>query len=421
MRLRRGIERAFAALTRAWRAVVAVAGPIVALLARVLGPRLSLVSPAGWFALALAAAGFLAGYLLGWVELTYIAFAIVAALLVCTVFLIGRSTYGVEVELSPSRVVVGQRALGRLLVRNDGTRRVLPSRMELPVGDGLAEFALPSLAAGADHDELFAVPTNRRAVIVAGPAVSVRGDALGLLRRTIRWTDPIELFVHPQTVSLAPSAAGLVRDLEGQVTKTITDTDLSFHALRPYQPGDDARYVHWRSSARTGTLMIRQFEETRRSQLTIVQSEDSRYYADADEFELAISVMASIATQVIRDGTQISVVSESRMLRTHTPTALLDDSSRLDLHVGKAKTAREFARQATVCLPPPSVVLVVAGSKMTTTDHRQIQLLFPADANMIGFRIERGAPAGLGTVAGMQLATIGELADLPKVMRRAGA
>ena len=421
MRLRRGIERAFAALTRAWRRVVAVAGPILGLIARVLGPRLSIVSPAGWFALALGAAAFVAGYLLGWAELTYIGFAIAAAILVSTVFLIGRSTYAVDVELTPSRVVVGQRALGRLLVRNDGTRRVLPSRMELPVGDGLAEFALPSLAAGAEHDELFAVPTHRRAVIVTGPALSVRGDPLGLMRRTVRWTDPIELFVHPQTVALAPSAAGLVRDLEGQVTKKITDTDLSFHALRPYQPGDDARYVHWRSSARTGTLMIRQFEETRRSQLTIVHTEDSRYYADADEFELAVSVMASIATQVIRDGTQISVVSESRKLRTHTPIALLDDSSRLGLLTGKAKTAREFARQATVRLPPPSVVLVIAGSGMTTADHRAIQLLFPTDATIIGFRIERDAPAGLGAVAGMQLATIGKLSDLPKVMRRAGA
>jgi uncharacterized protein (DUF58 family) len=421
MKLRRGFERVFEALTRAWGRVVAVTGPVLRLLVRALGPRLSLISPAGWFALALAATALGVGYLLGWAELTYLAFAILAALAVCTVFLIGRSTYAVDIELSPSRVVVGQRALGRLLVRNAGTRRLLPSRMELPVGSGLAEFALPSLAAGAEHDELFAVPTHRRAVIVAGPAVSVRGDALGLLRRTIRWTDPIELFVHPQTVALAPSAAGLVRDLEGQVTKKITDNDLSFHALRPYQPGDDARYVHWRSSARTGTLMIRQFEETRRSQLTIVHTEDVRYYADEEEFELAVSVMASIATQVIRDGTQISVVSESRMLRTHTPTALLDDSSRLGLHAGTARTAREFARTVTRRLPPPSVVLVIAGSRMTTADHRSVQLLFPADATLIGFHIERGTSPGLGTVAGMQLASIGQLSDLPKVMRRAGA
>jgi uncharacterized protein (DUF58 family) len=318
-------------------------------------------------------------------------------------------------------VVVGQRARGRLVVANAGKRRVLPSRMELPVGAGLAEFALPTLAPGEEHEELFGVPTNRRAVIVAGPALTVRGDAVGLLRRTVRWTDPVDLFVHPLTVPLAPSAAGLVRDLEGQVTKKITSNDLSFHTMRPYVPGDDARYIHWKSTARTGTVMVRQFEETRRSQLTIVFSEDRRYYADEDEFELAVSVMASIGTQVVRDGTQISVVSETRRLRTHTQTALLDDSSRLELVSGRSANPREFARQATLRLPPPSVVLVIAGSQLPTADHRAMQLLFPVDASMIAFRIERDGAPSLGTVAGMQLATIGQLSDLPKVMRRAGS
>ena len=61
----------------------------------------------------------------------------------------------------------------------------------------------------------------------------------------MRWTEPVELFVHPLTVRLDPSAAGLVRDLEGEVTKTITNSDISFHALRAYQPGDDVRRIDW--------------------------------------------------------------------------------------------------------------------------------------------------------------------------------
>lgn len=420
-RISGAVMRGAVPVVRGAKNISRVAIPFLALIGRVLGPRLSIVSTAGWLALALAAASLIAGYTLGWQELTYVGFTIVAGMLVCTIFLIGRSTYGVTIELSPSRVVVGQRALGRMAVTNNGSRGLLPARMELPVGQGLAEFAVPSLTAGEEHEELFSVPTNRRAVIVAGPAVSVRGDQLGLLRRVVRWTDAVELFVHPETVPLAPSAAGLVRDLEGQVTKKITNNDISFHALRTYEPGDDRRYVHWRTSARTGTLMVRQFEETRRSQLTIVHSEDERYYADADEFELGVSVMASIATQVIRDGTQISVVSEHHHLRSHTPHALLDDSCRLDMVPTKNGSAREFARRATRKLPPPSVLVVIAGSKMTTTDHRSIQLLFPGDATMISFRIARGESPALQLIAGMQVATIGELGDVPKVLRRAGA
>ena len=142
--------------------------------------------------------------------------------------------------------------------------------------------------ADAEREELFQVPTHRRAVIIAGPARSVRGDQLGLLRRSVEWSEPVELFVHPKTVRLHATAAGLVRDLEGQVSNRITNNDLAFHALRPYVPGDDRRYVHWRTSARIGQLMVRQFQETRRSQivlaLTTRQVEDGKVRPAGEAF-----------------------------------------------------------------------------------------------------------------------------------------
>lgn len=419
-RLRRAATRTGAGFARMAARVGRILAPLGGLLARVVGPRLAIIAPVGWIALLFATASFVAGFALGWQELTYVGFTILVALLTCVVFLIGRATYAVRIELSPPRVVVGERALGRLAVVNDGPRPLLPSRMELPVGAGLAEFAIPALKPADDHEELFAVPTQRRAVIVAGPAISVRGDSLGLLRRTIRWTDPVDLFVHPHTVPLAPSAAGLVRDLEGQVTKKITNNDLSFHALRNYEPGDDRRYVHWRTSARTGQLMVRQFEETRRSQLTIVHSEQTGYYASAEEFELAVSVTASIGAQVIRDGTAMSVVTETRRMHTHSPTALLDDSCRLDLVGRRYADARAFVRDVTRRLPPPSVLMLVAGSGMSTSDYRTVELLLPSDTSMLAFRIAAGEPPSLKPVSGMLVVTIGTLSDLPKVLRRTG-
>ncbi|MEO8527529.1 MAG: DUF58 domain-containing protein [Pseudolysinimonas sp.] len=419
-RVARALERTVNGLARMAIRVSSVAGPLIPLVGRIVGPRLAVIAPAGWFALLLAVASFIAGFTLGWQELTFVAITILVGFLVCAFFLIGRSTYEVRIELSPPRVVTGERALGRLSILNNGARSLLPSRMELPVGTGLAEFSIPALKAGEEHEELFAVPTQRRAVIVAGPAISVRGDSLGMLRRAVRWTDPVDLFVHPLTTPLAPSAAGLVRDLEGQVTKKITDNDLSFHALRAYQPGDDRRNVHWRTSARTGQLMVRQFEETRRSQLTIVQSEFVDYYRSAEEFEVAVSVAASIGVQVIRDGTAINVVTETRRLHTHSPIALLDDSCRLDLIGRRHPSARAFVRDVTRRLPTPSVLMIVAGSGMTTADYRTIELLFPGDTAMVAFRIAAGESPSLKPVGGLLVATIGALADLPKVLRRTG-
>lgn len=419
-RARRGLARAGAGIRRGVASVSRVLGPLLRAVGRLVGPVIAIVSPAGWLVLALGVGALLAGLLLGWQEAYFIGIPVLAALACCAVFLIGRSTYAVQIELSPPRVVMGERAMGRLLVTNAGTRSLLATMFELPVGAGRAEFPVPGLEPGQEHEELFAVPTERRAVIVAGPVLSVRGDQLGLLRRAVRWTDPVDLFVHPVTVPITPSAAGLVRDLEGQTTKKITNNDLAFHALRPYEPGDDRRYVHWRTSARVGQLMVRQFEETRRSQLTIVLSENEEHYADADEFELAVSVVASIGAQVVREGTRVAVVAESRMLRSHTPQVLLDDSCRLGLRRTAYPDARGFARAVTARLPPPSVAIVVSGSRMPVTDHRAISLLFPSDATVLAITADLGASPALGMVSALRVATVGALGDLAMVLTRAG-
>jgi len=391
---------------------------VLALVAQRIRPVTDVIGPAGRLVLVGSVFSYALSITFGWVEFTYLATTLLAAVLVAIPFIVGRATYTVDLQLNPHRVVAGGRALGQMTVTNSGERALLPARMELPVGSGLAEFVIPGLAPAAEHDELFAVPTHRRAVIVAGPAVSVRGDQLGLLRRIVRWTEAVELFVHPVTTRIASSAAGLMRDLEGEITKKITSDDISFHALRAYEPGDALRNVHWRTSARTGQLMVRQFEETRRTQLTIVHTADSRYYASEDEFELAVSVTASLALQVIRDGTGLSVVSEKIALRTATPVALLDDSSRIEAVSDVFATLRDFARAATRRLPPPSVVMVIAGSLIDLTEFRSAQTLFGKDATTLAFRIEPGAQSRLSTVSGLTVLTIGDLADLPKLLRR---
>jgi hypothetical protein len=294
--------------------------------------------------------------------------------------------------------------------------------MELPVGKGVAEFQLPAMKPKDEQEELFAVPTNRRAVIVAGPAESVRGDQLGLLRRAVRWTDPVELFVHPRTARIAASAAGLVRDLEGQVSKKITNNDIAFHALRPYVPGDDRRYVHWRTSARIGQLMVRQFEETRRSQLTMIHSTRASHYASDDEFELAISVTASIAAQVITDGTQMNVVSDVGMWKTLSVTSMLDASCRIDPVTSSTPGAsfpsvRAFARERTKRLPNPSVVMIIGGSGMTTPEYRSVQSLFGQDTSQVAFHVNLGAAPNIGAVSGLTVVTVGSLEDLPGLVR----
>ena len=411
----RAVRRSLAASARSVGARAANASRAVG---RFAAPVTGIISVTGWLVLAGGVVALAIAWAFGWIEFAFLGFTLLAALLVAVAFVFGRMHYRVGIELQPARVVAGERALGRLVVENAGSGPSTPSRLELPVGAGLAEFVIPTLAPGAEHEELFAVPTNRRAVIIAGPAVSVRGDQLGLLRRTVRWTDPVELFVHPTTARLRPSAAGLVRDLEGEITKTITNNDISFHALRAYEPGDALRNVHWRTSARTGQLMVRQYEESRRSQLILVQSTEREHYASEDEFELAVSVLASIGVQVIRDSTKLAVLTEARALRTATPTTLLDDTSRIEPVRRAFPTVREFVRDATKRLPPPSVVITVTGSALPIADVRSLETLFSADTQLIAFRVELGVPARIQRIAATTVVTVGDLGELPRLVRR---
>jgi uncharacterized protein (DUF58 family) len=394
--------------------------PAVHAVDSVAGPALRAVTPMGWLVLAGAAGSFIVSAVLSWAEFTFLGATLLAGFLVALCFAIGRSTYTVAIDLNPRRVVAGTRAMGRMTVANAGRRPMLPTRMELAVGSGMAEFVVPRLSPGEENEELFAVPTQRRALILAGPAQSVRGDQLGLIRRVMRWTDQIELFVHPETTRLIATARGLVRDLEGQTTKVITNSDLAFHALRTYEPGDDIRNVHWRTSARTGQLMVRQYQETRRSQLLLLQSAESAHYASDDEFELGVSVMASIGCQVIREESELNVVWEKAVLRDRTVTALLDDSCRIEPVAGVYPNLREFARIKGAKLASPSVVILVVGSLAEAHDVRAVSTLYGPDTEMVAVQVKVGADSRLSKVGKVVIATVGRLADLPAILDRAG-
>jgi uncharacterized protein (DUF58 family) len=163
--------------------------------------------------------------------------------------------------------------------------------------------------------------------------------------------------------------------------------------------------------------MVRQFNETRRSQLVLLHYAEQRGYASEAEFELGVSVLASIAQQVLRDGTKVRIASGAGELRTATPITMLDDSSRIEQRSTSA-TLRDFARDATKRMPPPSVLLVVVGSATPIGDLRAASTLFGQDTRTIGLRMEAGSDARLGLVGGVTVATIGALPDLPKLMAK---
>ena len=407
------------------------AWPVLKPLWQRLSRLLAVVTGFGWAVLGASAVAGLLGERFGWQEFTALALVGVVLLALAAPFLLGRSAYAITLGLANTHVVVGERAVGSVTVTNPSARAMLPARIELPVGAGLATFHLPRLAPGAEHDDLFTIPTQRRTVLSVGPVRSVRGDALGLFRRVIGWTPAEDLFVHPRTVHLEGSSSGFLRDLEGLPTSDLSNDDVSFHALREYVPGDDLRNVHWRSSARTGTIMMRQFEETRRSHLAIALSRNPLDYspstapttdaaalpAGIDEFELAVSVCGSLGLQALTEEKQLTVLAQEQILPTRTGKRLLDGLSAIEPGASRVDIV-QLARQTGVRVPNASVVVLVFGSTVEPARIRSAASHLPRGVRVIAVRCSRGATLSRRSIADTTVLTVGALQDLPFGMRR---
>jgi uncharacterized protein (DUF58 family) len=372
------------------------------------------VSPLGWAVLALGLLGWVVGASLAWTEWLMIGGAALTLLALCVLLALGRTSVTVVTEVEPIRVAVGEPATGRIEVTNESRRPLLPLLVELPVGVAAARFTLPALGPGEAHEELFVVPTERRGVIPVGPATTVQGDPLGLVRRTLRWTDLRELFVHPRTLSIESIGAGLLRDLEGETTQDLSMSDLAFHALREYQPGDDRRYIHWRSSAKAGRLLVRQFLDTRRSHLTIVVDADPRsYHGGEDEAETAISAAASLAVRAIMDEQDTTVACRRERASRTTAPLTLDSLARVELG---PQDLFPLCGDAYALAPDTSVAFLLTGSRRPFIEAQRALGQFENEVHKVVVVVDSAQRPGVQHLGGLTLLTIAELADLRAVL-----
>nr|WP_246318715.1 DUF58 domain-containing protein [Leifsonia psychrotolerans] len=289
------------------------------------------------------------------------------------------------------------------------------------------------MRAGAVHDDFVTVPAFQRGVIDVGPITTVRTDPLGVLKREVAWADVHRLFVHPVTVSIPSTSAGFVRDLEGNPTSDIVDSDISFHAIREYAPGDGQRNVHWKSTAKTGKLMVRQFEESRRSRLAIALSLRADEYASDEEFEMAVSAAGSLGIRAIRDGRDVVAFASDeipefargsiRSIRTFTVLStrtFLDDLSAI-ASSGNAMPLEDVCALASQVIPDISIAFVICGSTMTSARLHALTLKFPAAVSIVAVLCDPASAPKFRDLSGTGVLTIGVLDDFRSLLaRRAG-
>lgn len=413
------IARAASAVASGWRRVAAV------------------VEPLGWAVVAVVVVALTVGYVAAWTELVLIGWTGVIVLLVAAAFLVGRSRHEATLSIPVGRVVVGDQAAIHLTVVNPTRHRLGRVRVEVPVGEGVADFPIPGLAVGARFEDTFVMTGTRRGVVPIGPVRTIRADPIGIVRRERRWDDRVDLFVHPRTISIPSISTGFVRDLEGIPTSELTASDLSFHSLREYVAGDERRAIHWKSTARTGQYMVRQFEESRRSHLMVVLALHPDEFATEDEFEMAVSVAGSLGTRAISDGRDVSVVASAvevgspgvprrrtapavAHLASLSPTRLLDDLCRVDPAPGTLRIA-DVVRIASERVAGVSLAFLVCGSTATATSLMAAAATLPPGVEVIAVVCDPEIVPSMRRVGDLTVLTIGFLEDLSASLLRAGS
>lgn len=394
-RARVGFARASAAVASSWRRVIDALRRV-----RGVGALMRLASsltPLGWGTAIIGAGASLAGVLFSWVEAAVLGFTCLSLVALSLLWSLGRAGHTVALRLANTRVTVGEKALGALTVTNPTSRRLRATMVELCVGAGANSFLCPPLGRGESHEEVFAIATTRRGIVAVGPASTIRGDSLGLVRRVQTWSDATELYIHPRTVAMNASTVGFIRDIEGATTQDLSSADVSFHALREYVPGDDRRAIHWRSTARIGKLMVRQFEETRRSHLLIVLDLDTDAWASDDEFEIGVSAAASMARAALVDAKEVSVHTQAGHLKTPTPMHAMDSLSGVERVLGAERISALTQRAGTEA-SQASTAVVISGSRTHLADLHAALTRLPLDMVITGVRIDTDSDFELRTL-----------------------
>jgi uncharacterized protein (DUF58 family) len=248
----------------------------------------------GWAVLVAAIVAYVCGVLAGFPVLRAlggVGVGVVAAALVVTA---RRPRVVVSREVYPDRVQRGRPAFARLRVHNDSQRRHGGFTAGDRVDGGFHAVAVRPLAPGADAVYHYELPTARRGRIQVGPLTLERVDPLGLGRSRLTTGDTTTMWVHPRTYPVRALVAGHPRHHhEGRTSDDSPHGTLDLRDVREYVPGDEVRHLHWKATARTGRLMVRDYIDPNQPRFTALL--DTRAgLLPPEVFEEAVDLTASL-------------------------------------------------------------------------------------------------------------------------------
>lgn len=173
----------------------------------------------------------------------------------------------------------------------------------------------------------YRLPTRRRGIFDVGPVEVTRRDCFDLFRSYRQHGSTERIWVYPRILGLRTLPTGQTRRLEGPSSDTSPQGNITFHRLRDYVVGDDLRLVHWRSSARTGKLVVKHNVDTSQPYTVVLFDQRPDRYTE-ESFEAAVDVAASaVMTNSVNKAPVELRLSDGTIVggaRVSEPTPLID-------------------------------------------------------------------------------------------------
>ena len=318
--------------------------------------------------LAVGAATYAAARLIGTWELYLLAFALLAAVLVTWV----------QVRAIGGRLQVTRGVTPRQPVAGDPLQLSFRVKSGSRVPGQQVTLAHAGGVLGGDERPIHVESLGPRAerVVTAGPwparrgiyhlpaLVAVAEDALGLVR-VRRRQGTLDVVVAPRLAHLESCALLADMGVRGAGSRRVPMLRGSeFRGIRPHNPGEPLNRVDWKTTARTGNLMLRETEDPADGGVTVLLNGATAQVGGEpprDNFEFAVEAAGSLADYALRTGHATTLLLPENGWR---PTRLTPDANG---HVRLAEILAGVTPRGLSQLGPALRALVAGGRRPERT------------------------------------------------------
>ncbi len=248
------------------------------------------------------------GRVFGIIELYVIGTGFLAAAAVAVAYVwIRRPRIDAHRWIHPTILVAGDTGHVDIRLAHSGRLATPPFVLEEPVvrtmtEDHVARLPVPAQRARSVSSSGYRVPTTTRGVVGLGPLRLIVNDVLGIARSTTVIAGSSEIVVAPRTLLVDMPELG-----RGRLGRALLESSRrlgpgDFHGLREYAAGDELRSIHWRASARSDHLMVKEFTVEGLHRCTVVFDPSLGAHGSSVNFEHGVTAAASLVSSAMRAG-----------------------------------------------------------------------------------------------------------------------